>query len=171
MNTPAIRRVLGMYEILAGVGGIILIAVLSPMLVQKVDANHRVAVISVFLATGCVFVVVLLAGVLLLRNHRGGILVSALVQVAQIPLWALGPSRWVFFAGVYLALLWRPGTSTILAGLKANVDVNWQGSQDATFIGINLVPIVALYFLRRLTFAGIEAPVMQESAHLTVEIR
>ena len=171
MNTPVIRRVLGTYEIVAGAGGILTVALLLPMLLRKVDAPYRVATISLFLSMACVFSVVLIAGLLLLRKHRWGVLCSMLVQAAQIPLWALGSSRWVFFAGAYLALLWQPDTPAILVGLKSNLEVNWQRPQDATFIGINLIPIVALYFLRRLTLVRDSAPIFQESARPADEIQ
>ena len=151
MIAPLTRRVLGWYEILSGAGGIVLVAIVLPQMVERVEAPHRIAIVLLYVAIGCVFVAVLLAGLLLLRDHRWGVLLSVLVQAAQIPLWAVGSSRWAFFSGAYLALLWQPDSPTILVGLKSSLELYWRGSQAATFFGINLVPIVVIYFLRKLT--------------------
>jgi hypothetical protein len=108
----------------------------------------RVEVALVFLLIAAVFGVLIAAGILILRRHHRGIIVFGIVQLAQIPI--LGPSKWFFCAGPYLAPVWTSDGSKLLYGIKATFSASWHSSDPVSIIGVNLVPLVILWLLYRL---------------------
>ncbi len=149
MTDRKTRLLIGWYEVVAGVVGLVMVVWLAPQLLGQVEPRSRPSTLATFVGMALVFAAVLLAGILVLRRHRWGRPLSAVIQLAQIPLWAIGPSRWVFFAGAYLAPLWLPNRASITLGLKSNLEVAWGVQQEATFVGVNLVPPIVLWLLTR----------------------
>jgi hypothetical protein len=157
MSDRVLHAVLGWYEVIAGVAGVILTAAITPSLVQQTGSVARWRVLALLGAMASAFAVVALAGVLLLQRRRFGKALSVLVQVAQIPLWAVGTFKWTFFAGAYLALLVSraPSASRLLLGISSRLDFAWGGAPAASaVVGVNFAPFAVLFLLGRLQRPG-----------------
>src|SRR5687768_17696833 len=106
MRQWSARQWIGLYEFLAGCAGFGVTLVVTPNLAGQVPVQWRTQFWLAVAAALGMFGVVAAAGVLLMRRHRLGVGLSVVVQALQVPLWAVvGGTRWVFFAGVYLAPL------------------------------------------------------------------
>ncbi|MGH8076188.1 MAG: hypothetical protein ACREPE_02530 [Lysobacter sp.] len=92
-----VLKAIGVYEVVGGLFGLIYALVISPLL----DAPESVASLS-FLAV--VSTASLVAGVLLLRSKRAGLLLSRAVQIVQIPVVSVVPVVYYIGLGVFLSV-------------------------------------------------------------------
>jgi len=99
--------------------------------------------VAIFLLTGW-------AGVLLYTRSAWGSRLAAGLQLLQIPVFSAGALRWVFFAGAYVVPYWQRSAGwSVAIGLTADVEWAWRNPEGSALRGINLVPLVILYFLLR----------------------
>ena len=95
------------------------------------------------------FVGVAGVGLALFSRAPIAIVLAALCQILQIPVFLIGPFQWTFFAGAYVVPYWQLGEGVAgMIGLKAKIDLSW-GATDPTLLGINLAPLVILWLLLR----------------------
>jgi hypothetical protein len=149
MHATGWIRLVAWYEIVAGLLGVLLALAAAPRLVGQLPPEHRQSAVLVFALIGALFVVLALAGFLLARGHRWGRALSLALQWAQAPVVSLGVFRWVFFGGAYLVPAWRPEGSTLLVGLKSNLEINWGPPSLPALVGLNLVPLFIIWALHR----------------------
>lgn len=145
-----VRTWLGWYHLAAGLTGIVLTLFFTPSLLEKVHEEYRWQVVLMMLSIAILFGVVAFAGILILRRSRWGERIAIPIQLLQIPIVSVHPVRWIFFAGAYFVLSWKAGYDLdVYLGLKSSIDLWWSNPQFQTMIGINVVPFMIIWLLRR----------------------
>ena len=142
-------RLVAWYEIVAGLAGVLLALVFAPRIVDQLPPEHRQSAVLVFALIAALFVLLAIAGFLLARGQRSGRVLSLALQWAQVPVVSLGVFRWVFFGGAYLVPAWSPESSTLLVGLKSNLEINWGPPSPPALLGLNVVPLLVIWALHR----------------------
>ena len=145
-----LRSWLAWYHMLAGGAGMITTLLCAPDLLARLSADLRQAMGLIILVMLALFTVVAWAGVLLSIRSPWAERVTTIVQLFQIPVIRIGSFLWMFFGGGYLVGYW--GTENGLGGMlgaKANLELSWGGAPESLVLGINLVPLVILWMLRR----------------------
>jgi len=142
-----IRRLIAVWQVLGGLTGLLISAVGYIPVVFELPATHAALIgLAQVYFLGCV-----LAGVFLWRDTRLALVASAgamLPQVLQVACPRLTYSMFLFLAaGPYL------GSQGIGVGFNLGL-VEWRlalgGNPDTPWhLGLNLVPMAALVFLRR----------------------
>jgi hypothetical protein len=153
MKESTIRYLLGAYHIIAGLAGIApVLWLLGPLWAQTPSAS-RVAVAGIMSGIAAMFLIVVAAGLLLLRSRAGAIRLATAIQLLQIPVCTVGVWQWRFFAGIYVVVV-TSNTRDSLGlelGLKSLLTVSWAGELSAiSSIGLNVAPIGVLWVLWRL---------------------
>jgi hypothetical protein len=145
-----LRSWLAWYHMLAGGAGMITTLFVAPTLLGRVSPESRPLMGLAFLAMVGLFAVVAWAGVLLSSRSPWGPPAATLVQVLQVPTVRVGSYLWTFFGGGYLVPYWQVGDGLgFVVGVKANLQLSWGGAVEATIIGVNVIPFVILWLLRR----------------------
>jgi len=95
----------------------------------------------------CWFSLVGLAGVWLLRGHRGGWTLSIVAQAAQLLQWTVGPVAFRLLAGPQLTIYFLGDRFYFFTGLTTSVNL-FRGQGDPPFaFGVNLVAVALLVVL------------------------
>lgn len=145
-----LRSWLAWYHMLAGGAGMIVTLFMAPTLLARMPEPSRPAMGLVFLAMIALFAVVAWAGALLSIGSPWGPSAATLVQLIQLPAIRVGSYLWTFFAGGYVVPYWQIGNGPGYAlGVKASFQLSWGGAVEPTMIGMNVIPLVILWLLRR----------------------
>ena len=146
----SLRSWLAWYHMLAGGAGMIITLLMAPTLLAKIPEPSRPGMGLVFLAMIGLFAVVAWAGALLSISSPWGPPAASLVQLVQLPAIRVGSYLWTFFAGGYVVPYWQVGNGPGYAlGVKSSFQLSWGGAVEPTMIGMNVVPLVILWLLRR----------------------
>lgn len=86
-----------------------------------------------------------LAGVLLLRDSKAGILLTVLAQISQMWSMSSESGTYWFLVGVYWIVGMQGRSVRSTGGL--GVDWRWEVSNSIEWWGINLFPVVMLFLL------------------------
>jgi hypothetical protein len=146
--TREITRGIGLYELCAGVFGILQILEAAPKVVHEMPAAVRRQATLLYVLYACVFGVVSLAGALLLKSKwRHSRWLTVVVQAIQIPTWSSQASSYLFLGGIYAAVLWQQRHAIPLIGWSVSLQIGWADSAGKYF-GLNFMPLVVLALLR-----------------------
>ena len=135
-------RLLGVYEVAGGVGGVGLMGWLS---IHSPDSLPW----GSFLAAASPFSLVAVAGVRLLQRRSEGFVLSLLAQLLQVSFWSLGGTVWKCCAGVYVFATIIEQRASLSAGLDVTLLVGSGATGQTTALGVNLVPALIIAGLIR----------------------
>ncbi len=135
-------RVIGWYEVLAGVVGGVTFALLS--------LQHREALPGErFWIATLPFALLVTGGWALLNHKRSGLYLSLVLQTAQIVAWSLRGSVWKFSTGLYCSLGVVNGKFSLFAGWDTSFLVGYKASDQPAAVLVNVVPLVVALLLLR----------------------
>jgi hypothetical protein len=128
------------------IGGLIGFFILWTIDFSSLSTNKVVlSIIAILLFTLSIY-----SGFLLLKNNLAkGINLSIFLNSIQVISFGVLGYVFKFVSGVCIGLN-LDLTEDVIVGLLfdvTNFQINGQGSSDALFLGINLIPIIILYFL------------------------
>ena len=146
MSTSAIAKWIPWYQTGAGLGGLYVLAASGAYHANGPPIARLL--LTAFLAAYCLLLAG--AGILLLRRRPGGVLLSQLAQSFQIPQVATHIITYSLFTPLSLALLFKANFDV---GLEFNIAAEFRlrfgHAPDVAAVGVNLIPLVVLYLLRR----------------------
>jgi hypothetical protein len=135
---------------LAGGAGMIITLLVAHGVLSEIPEGARLGMVLLFLAMMGLFALVAWAGVLLSMRSPWGPTVATVLQLLQVPTVRVGSWLWTFYAGGYLVPYWQSEhTIGYVFGVRASFALSWGGAEEPTIIGINLIPFVILWLLRR----------------------
>ena len=123
----------------------------APAAVSAFPPQLRFHATTLFGAIAVVFATLAFAGWALNRRAPGGVSLSILCQVAQMPLLAIGGKSFAFLGGIYFGFLLEGGNVVPVGGWSASLKMSFAENADH-YLGLNLAPalvILLLYFIRR----------------------
>ena len=148
MRPSLARQIVAWYEIAGGTVGAIVTVVFAPGLLARVPSQHRPTTLAVMGVSTVIFVVLALAGFLLLRRRSLGRPLSTAMQLLQVPMWNLFGTSWMFTAGPYFA----PALAQAGLGLSIGLKVQWiiqvREAPGPAWVALNFVPLAVLLLLR-----------------------
>ena len=130
------RRAIAWYQIAGGLLG------LGVMVAGALSGSGGSAAAYTMFAVP--FLAVVLAGVLLLRRHRAGVVLTILVQASQVIFFDLSGYAYKFSSGFFLGERLRGGRLGFVATLDVSFQVAWAQDYWVPLIGVNAVPVVIL---------------------------
>ena len=146
MSTSAVAKWIAWYEAGAGLGGLYLLAASRAYRVTGPPIGRLL--ITAFLTGYCLLLAV--AGLLLLRRRSAGLLLSRLAQSFQIPQVATHLMTYSLLAPVSLVLSFK---ANLDVGLELNLAAEFRllfgRAPEVAALGVNLLPLLVLYLLRR----------------------
>ncbi|WP_018757939.1 hypothetical protein [Paenibacillus terrigena] len=141
-----IRKIIGWYEIIGGIVGIL---ITFGLLLRLSELNNLVVTI-ISLIFVALYLMSCLAGFLLLQDMKSGYSLSMIVQAFQFPQFVFQGVTYTFIAGSQFTVQWMQGIDTVFKtkiGLFSEFNFYIQLDSNVTLIGINFVPIVIIYVL------------------------
>jgi len=131
-----LRRVVGLYEVCCGSGGIIAMSSLALAIAPGIAAP-----LSLFAASA-------IAGVALASGAKAGLRFSVLVQLLQVVGWVLPTSAWRFASGPFIGARLDASGTTLYAGLDFTAITGLFRAAPATAaVYFNLVPLAIIVVL------------------------
>jgi len=146
VSPSAIAKGIAWYEAGAGLGGLYVLSASGAYFVKGPPIGRLL--ITGVLTGYCVLLVV--AGLFLLRHRPGGLLVSRLAQSLQIPQLITHLVTYSLMTPVSLVLSFN---ANFEIGLEFNIAADFRllfgRHPEIAAVGVNLFPLVVLYLLRR----------------------
>lgn len=148
-----VMRLISLYEIIGGILGVCAFIILSMlMFVSPIINKNLLTILALIIMVG-LYVLSIVAGIILWKDKTKGITLSIIVQAFQIPYVALSGFTYLFVSGL------QAGAGITFAansfGLKMLIHLGSSGTIDFSsdskylLVGINVVPIIIIYYLRK----------------------
>ncbi len=157
------RKFLSLYQVLGGLWGLVAFGLLRSS--ENGFTGGWIATVIIF----GLFAISVIAGVLLLLNNRSGYTLSVLIQLLQIPVLITGRFTYVFVCGLQIGAALSFGSRHLIlvgirlfAGVGGSLLADPEGSglvmlpASAFLIGVNIIPLLLLWFLCRKTLWAAE---------------
>lgn len=142
------NKIIGWYEIIGGSFGVLLVFIFSIRLANSMQLFS----IMIFFLFAVLFLFSIISGILLLRNHTRGELLSIIVQALQIPQFIIKGIAYSFVAGGKFTLQYFNGLGTgfkIDFGIFSEFNFYINSNVHGYLIGLNLVPIILIFILQK----------------------
>jgi hypothetical protein len=140
-----VRQAIAAYQLVGGVVGVVAILETLPSVIANIDTSERTAVLVRYCPPMIGLACLVLAGVLLLRDSKAGILLTVLAQISQMWSMSSESGTYWFLVGVYWIVGMQGRSVRSTGGL--GVDWRWEVSNSIEWWGINLFPVVMLFLL------------------------
>jgi len=141
-----IRKIIGWYEIIGGIVGVLI----TFGLLLRLSVLNNLVVTMISLIFVALYLMSCLAGFLLLQDKKSGYYLSMIVQAFQFPQFVIQGIVYTFIAGSQFTVQWMQGIDTVFKtkiGLFSEFNFYIQLDSNVTLIGINFVPIVIISIL------------------------
>lgn len=139
------RHILGVYELLGGLWGLTALARIAPVASKAATGGSDSAGVILWSAAAAPLLVLTIAGLLLMGNHRLGLRFSVLAQLLQLIWVSFSGWTFVFAGGLYLGAVAEGAATRLAYGWSVHVEVGTQSARN--FIGINFAAAIALLVL------------------------
>lgn len=173
---PVWRRFIGWSQLFGGALGYLLLVTTVLQQRRGLISSLGPMPASWFVTSAIAFAVAIVAGILLLRQHRNGIALSTAVQVAQIVKIAVpGVATYQFSSGLNLLITITPVGMGIEPGVAASFAAFPTSNAPYWFISVNVLAALAAFVLfrqsRHDTDTGSRAAVDDESSVVGSSLR
>ncbi|MFE5320884.1 hypothetical protein ACFQ88_19440 [Paenibacillus sp. NPDC056579] len=144
-----IRRGIGWYQIVGGLLGMLMSLFFG---IQIISNKNWLVVVSIFGGFFILSVILVLAGVLILKDRKYGKRVTVFIQILQIPQFTILGVTYKFLSGLALML-----TLKILPNVTIGINFHFLNSfnfavssnHTEMYISINVIPILLISYLIR----------------------
>lgn len=133
------RAIVGWYEMLAGVIGVLFMCYLAWSAPSSLPSGN-------LLVAALPFSLSAIAGQRLLKVQRYGGRMTLVVQCLQVPFWTLHSSTWKFVAGLFITFTARDESLKVDLGTAVTL-VLGHGGVATSSAGLNLAPVLLLSLL------------------------
>lgn len=137
------RQLLGWYQLLSGVAGIVLVAWAAAHPEANLPGGAWYAIGP--------FALLALAGAHILQGRRDGVLLSIALQLGQVLFFSINGVVWKFVAGIQASIWITMERSYAKAGVETTLLAGWGASTEPFLFGINIAPLIVIGVVSTLT--------------------